>query len=108
MQNAVAEIVLNRPDKMNALNNAMMAELGEAFDRRRKSAGARDDHSRRRRRRFAPDVISRMRIPATRMREEILERVFNPVIRRLADFPAPTFAAVHGACLGVGLGLALG
>ena len=25
----------------------------------------------------------------------------------MAAFPAPTFAAVHGACLGVGLGLAL-
>ncbi len=32
VQNAVGEIVLNRPDKMNALNNAMMSELSEAFD----------------------------------------------------------------------------
>ena len=32
VQNAVAEIVLNRPDKMNALNNAMMNELSQAFD----------------------------------------------------------------------------
>ena len=32
VQNAVGEIVLNRPDKMNALNNAMMNELSEAFD----------------------------------------------------------------------------
>src|SRR5699024_4150215 len=29
------------------------------------------------------------------------------VSRRLAEFPAPTFAAVQGACLGVGLGLAI-
>ena len=28
-------------------------------------------------------------------------------MRRIAAFPAPTFAAVHGACLGVGLGLAI-
>jgi enoyl-CoA hydratase/carnithine racemase len=26
-------------------------------------------------------------------------------MRALAEFPAPTFAAAHGACLGVGLGL---
>ncbi|MGL4256202.1 MAG: enoyl-CoA hydratase/isomerase family protein, partial [Microbacterium sp.] len=29
------------------------------------------------------------------------------LMRRMAAFPAPTFAAVHGACLGVGLGLAI-
>jgi enoyl-CoA hydratase/carnithine racemase len=45
--------------------------------------------------------------PGNEDAETILHTVFNPVIRRLADFPAPTFAAVHGACLGVGLGLAL-
>ncbi len=31
-QNAVGEIVLNRPDKMNALNDAMVDELSEVFD----------------------------------------------------------------------------
>ncbi len=29
------------------------------------------------------------------------------LMRRIAAFPAPTFAAVQGACLGVGLGLAI-
>ncbi len=29
-------------------------------------------------------------------------------MKRIVAFPAPTFAAVHGACLGAGLGLALG
>ena len=38
---------------------------------------------------------------------KILDQIVNPVIRRVADFPAPTFAAVHGPCLGIGLGLAL-
>src|SRR5699024_10948556 len=31
----------------------------------------------------------------------------TPVLKRMAEFPAPTFAAVQGACLGVGLGLAI-
>ena len=37
-------------------------------------------------------------------RECIVE---NRVMRRIAAFPAPSFAAVQGACLGVGLGLAI-
>src|SRR6202041_1762443 len=40
--------------------------------------------------------------------EAIIETTFNPLIKRIVAFPAPTFACVHGACLGVGLGLALG
>ncbi len=31
----------------------------------------------------------------------------TPAMRAIADFPAPTFAAAHGAALGVGLGLLL-
>src|SRR5699024_8861231 len=31
----------------------------------------------------------------------------TPVLKQMAEFPAPTFAAVHGVCLGVGLGLAI-
>jgi 2-(1,2-epoxy-1,2-dihydrophenyl)acetyl-CoA isomerase len=33
--------------------------------------------------------------------------ILGPLLTELADFPAPTFAAVQGACLGVGLGLAI-
>jgi 2-(1,2-epoxy-1,2-dihydrophenyl)acetyl-CoA isomerase len=29
----------------------------------------------------------------------------QPLLERMAAFPAPTFAVAHGACLGVGLGL---
>src|SRR5262249_19136397 len=45
--------------------------------------------------------------PATDDAERVLAEVFNPLIRRVREFAAPTFAAVQGACLGVGLGLAL-
>src|SRR5690606_27303789 len=29
----------------------------------------------------------------------------TPLMKKMSTFPAPTFAAAHGACLGVGLGL---
>lgn len=103
---ALAEIVLNRPDKLNAVNEAMAAELDAVFDRAERAqvramlirgAGAG----------FCAGRDLADADPGNEDAEEILERIFNPPIKRLAIFPAPTFAAVHGACLGVGLGLAL-
>ncbi|HVA81957.1 MAG TPA: enoyl-CoA hydratase-related protein [Candidatus Binataceae bacterium] len=103
---AMAEIVLSRPDKLNAVNDAMAAELSEVFDRAERvgvramllsGAGAG----------FCAGRDLADADPGNEDAEAILEGVFNPLIKRLALFPAPTFAAVHGACLGVGLGLAL-
>ncbi|MGD0290923.1 MAG: enoyl-CoA hydratase-related protein [Candidatus Binataceae bacterium] len=106
IDNGIAEIVLNRPAKMNAFDDAMVAEMnvrlaeaakakvrallirgeGPGFSAGRDLAGAE---------------------PGKEDAEAILKSVFNPVIQTIADFPAPTFAAVHGPCLGVGLGIAL-
>jgi enoyl-CoA hydratase/carnithine racemase len=38
---------------------------------------------------------------------EVLAGIFNPLMQQVADLPFPTIAAVQGACLGTGLGLAL-
>ena len=106
VENSVGEIVLNRPDKMNALNDAMMNELSEAFDAAEK-AQVRALMIRGEGPAFCAGRDLADADPGNEDAEAILQTVFNPVIHRLADFPAPTFAAVHGACLGVGLGLAL-
>jgi len=45
--------------------------------------------------------------PAHDDAEDVLGRQVNPLIRAVRDLPVPTFAAVQGACLGAGLGLAL-
>jgi enoyl-CoA hydratase/carnithine racemase len=102
----VVEIVLNRPDKMNALNNEMMSELSDAFDAAEK-AQVRALLIRGEGSAFCAGRDLADADPGNEDAEAILQTIFNPVIHRLADFPAPTFAAVHGACLGVGLGLAL-
>jgi enoyl-CoA hydratase/carnithine racemase len=44
--------------------------------------------------------------PGAEDAEAILAEI-NPLFSRVAGFPAPTFAGVHGPALGVGLGLAL-
>lgn len=106
IQSAVAEIVLNRPDKLNALNDAMVRELNSALDAAEEArVRALFIHG------LGPAFCAGRDLadadPGHEDAEAIVRDTFNPVIKRLADFPAPTFAAVHGACLGAGLGIAL-
>lgn len=106
IRNDVAEIVLNRPDKMNALNEAMVSELGAVLDRA-EQAQVRAMILRGEGPGFSAGRDLSEANPGNEDAESIIQTLFNPLIRRVADFPAPTFAAAHGPCLGVGLGLAL-
>lgn len=106
IENGVAEVVLNRPDKMNALNETMVNELSAALDQAEK-AQVRALLIRGEGPGFCAGRDLADADPGNEDAEAILQGIFNPPIRRIAEFPAPTFAAVHGACLGVGLGVAL-
>jgi enoyl-CoA hydratase/carnithine racemase len=107
VENGVAEIVLNRPAKMNALNDAMVAEFNSTLDRAA-SHGVRAMMIRGEGPAFCAGRDLADAEPGIEDGEAIVERVANPLIKRIVGFPAPTFAAVHGACLGFGLGIALG
>jgi 2-(1,2-epoxy-1,2-dihydrophenyl)acetyl-CoA isomerase len=106
IEGGLAEIVLNRPDKMNALNDAMVASLNECLDRAA-SQSVRAMLIRGEGSAFSAGRDLADAEPGNEDAEAIIESAFNPLIKRIAAFPAPTFAAVHGACLGVGLGIAL-
>jgi len=102
----VAELVLNRPDKLNAMNLAMVHDFVEAL-RDAEAGGARAVLVRGEGRAFSSGRDLADADPVHEDGEAILRDVFNPLIERMADCPIPTVAAVHGACLGTGLGLAL-
>lgn len=101
-----AELVLNRPDKMNAMNDTMVGELQESIDAARAS-GARALLVRGEGRAFCSGRDLADADPGNEDGEAILRDVFNPVMEQMANLAVPTIAAVHGACLGTGLGLAL-
>ena len=107
VENGLAEIVLNRPDKLNALNDAMAGELTSALERAA-SDGVRAMIIRGEGAAFCAGRDLADARPGVEDAEAIIETTINPLIKRIVAFPAPTFAAVHGACLGAGLGLALG
>ncbi len=108
---AVATITLARPDKLNALNQAMHADLRAALDRcaadddvrvvvltgegRAFSSGQDLSEN------LARDADGRYDVgPA-------LTRDYNPLVLRLADYPKVTVAAINGYALGGGCELAM-
>jgi len=100
----VAEIVLDRPEVLNSLDEAMVDEFHRALDQ---AHGARVVLIRGEGRGFSAGRDLSNAEPLSEDAAAILREVFNPLIERLALFPAPTVAAVHGPCLGVGFGIAM-
>lgn len=102
---AVAEIALDAPEKLNALSLDALGELDAAYAEA-EAAGVRALVLRGEGRAFCAGRDIAGVDPATDDVSGYLGAV-EALMRRMAAFPAPTFAAVHGACLGVGLGLAI-
>lgn len=106
VEDEIARVVLNAPRKLNSLDETALDELAEVFA----EAEQRDVRAlllRGEGRAFcAGRDISRVD-PATDDTDGYLSGRVQPLLRQIAAFPAPTFAAVQGACLGVGLGLTI-
>jgi enoyl-CoA hydratase/carnithine racemase len=100
----VAEIVLNDPGKLNALDEAALAALSSAYTRAA-ADGARAVVLRGEGRAFCAGRDISQVDPATDDAFGYLDAVVTPLLRQISEFPAPTFAVATGACLGVGLGL---
>lgn len=105
----VLTITLNRPEKLNAINDAMLGELKSAF----KAAG-RDDSIRAvlltgAGRGFCPgqDLYEARSRDESMGFGEHLRTAYNPFIRRLYSFSKPIVCAVNGVATGAGMSLAL-
>jgi len=106
----VAHVMLNAPQKMNALDEAAIAELSEAYDRAGEAAAAGEVRAlllRGEGRGFCAGRDISAVNPAEDDVMGYLDGKVQPLLEKMSSFPAPTFAAVQGACLGVGLGLAV-
>jgi len=100
----VAHIVLDNPAKLNALDEAALAELDAAYAGA-EASGARALVLRGEGRAFCAGRDISGVDPRDDDVMGYLGRLVTPLLKRMSAFPAPTFAAAHGACLGVGLGL---
>ncbi|WP_309082249.1 enoyl-CoA hydratase-related protein [Zhihengliuella sp.] len=106
----VAEVLLDAPEKMNALDEAALAELADAYAEAAtavESGRVRALVLRGEGRGFCAGRDISGVVPADDDVIGYLGGRVQPLLQQMSAFPAPTFAAVQGACLGVGLGLAI-
>ncbi|WP_146360840.1 enoyl-CoA hydratase/isomerase family protein [Arthrobacter yangruifuii] len=104
IHDGVAEVVLNAPQKLNALDGSELAELGQAYDDAA-AAGVRALLLRGEGRSFCAGRDLSTVTPEDDDARGYLVDDLLPLLQKMSAFPAPTFAAAQGACLGVGLGL---
>ena len=103
---SIARLVLNRPDKLNAVNARMAEDLLAAIARVASESprvlvmsGAG--------RGFCAGRDLDEADPANEDAAAVLSEVFNPLFLAIRSLPMPTIAQVHGPALGIGLGLAM-
>jgi len=102
----VAVLTLDRPDKMNALNGQMRAEIADAA--RRAGAEARVLVLTGEGRAFCTgqDLGDAADASAIDL-ERTLRDEYEPMLKAITDCPVPTIAAVNGPAAGAGANLAL-
>ena len=106
----IAHIILNRPERLNALNKAALIEINEAMDHAEADDNTRVIVVSGTGRAFSSgfDLSAQMesRPVGDKVWRDILDLDFNTTMR-FWNSPKPTIAAVHGACLAGAFELAL-
>jgi 2-(1,2-epoxy-1,2-dihydrophenyl)acetyl-CoA isomerase len=105
----VAEITLHRPDSLNAFDDQMAGEMQEALKNVERDPAVRALVLTGAGKGFCAgqDVAAvRERTGDHSFREHLL-KTFNPIVAKLSALEKPVVAAVNGAAVGAGFGIAL-
>ncbi|SCX95480.1 enoyl-CoA hydratase-related protein [Microvirga guangxiensis] len=111
VEGAVATIALARPDKLNALNGTMHAELREALDKCEQDEAVRVVVLTGEGRAFSSGQDLTENLPQDEQgRIDLgppLARDYNPLVLKLANYPKITIAALNGPAVGASMNIAL-
>jgi len=105
----VATVTLNRPEVNNAYNAELVQALGDVFDELGKDASVRIVVIRGNGPHFQAGAdLKWLRQVGTLNAKENLTTSYRTasLVRTLDEFPVPTIALIHGACIGGGTGIA--
>jgi len=107
----VLALTLNRPDKLNSLNEAMHAALAKALDEAEADRAVRAVTLTGSGRGFCAgqDLADRLMGEDEGSPDlgDTLERLYNPLVRRMRSLPVPIVCAINGVAAGAGLNVAL-
>ena len=108
LNDGVATITLNRPDRLNAFNETMHGELAQVLDRVELDRAIRAVLLTGAGRGFCSgqDLNDRATVERPDLGDS-LDRLYNPLVRRLKALERPVIAAVNGVAAGAGANLAI-
>lgn len=109
LESGIANVALNRPDRLNALTVEMLEELNKVF---RQLASGKDGARALLLTGAGKGFCSGADLVAPRLADaedprEVLRDYYNPTYQILKNLGIPTIAAVNGPCVGAGMSLAL-
>lgn len=108
IQNNIAFITLNRPDKLNAFNREMALLLQTHLDECANDASIRCIYITGAGKGFsAGQDLAEVVDPEGPGMEKILSEHYNPIVTRIRNLPKPVIAAVNGVAAGAGANIAL-
>ena len=102
----VGTLTLDRPDRMNALDTQMRAEILHCLGEAPRSVRVLAITGSGRAFCSGQDLGDRARIDSVNL-ERVLREEYEPMLRAIYDCPIPTIAAVNGPAAGAGANLAL-
>ncbi|AJT41891.1 enoyl-CoA hydratase/isomerase family protein [Psychromicrobium lacuslunae] len=108
ISDGIAEVVLNAPHKLNALDGQALSDLKEAVDQAAEQANRGEVRALLLRGAGRAFCAGRDLAGVDIHNDDalgFLEGKIVPAMRAVMDFPAPSFVAAQGASLGAGLGL---
>lgn len=108
VNNGIAFITLNRPDKLNSFNREMALLLQQTLDECERDAAVRCMLLTGAGKGFcAGQDLAEVVDPEGPGMDKILQEHYNPIIERLRSIPKPVVAAVNGVAAGAGANIAL-
>ncbi len=108
IEDAVARITLNRPDKLNAFNREMALELQSCLDQAASLKEVRAVLITGAGKGFcAGQDLAEITDPSGPTMSQILSEHYNPIIRKIRALAKPVIAGVNGVAAGAGANMAL-
>ncbi|HSN08568.1 MAG TPA: enoyl-CoA hydratase-related protein, partial [Hanamia sp.] len=108
IENSIAFITLNRPEKYNAFNREMALALQEKLDQCEKNISVRCVHIIGAGKAFsAGQDLSEVVDPNGPGMDQILSEHYNPIIKKIRNLSKPVLAVVNGVAAGAGANIAL-